>query len=393
MTVLPASAPDKRTARRHYLDYNATCPVRPEVIAAVADTMAEVGNSSSVHGEGRAARAHVEAAREKVRALSNAPVNGVVFTSGGTEAIHLAMHGLVATGRIRRIYVSAIEHAAVMEAAISSGLETITVPALPTGTIDLNWLADALRTDDSKGEFLLCLMMANNETGVIQPVREAADLVHQNDGLVFVDAAQALGKIPVNFVMSGADMMAVTAHKFGGPIGIGALIAAPNLPFEPQLKGGGHEQNRRAGTHNVPGIVGMGVACQSAAQAVTQHGAIAAMRNRMEIAAREAGATIWGGEAERLPGTVCVSAPGFSSETQLMAMDLAGIAVSSGSACSSGKTKASHVLRAMGADDPHAHSALRVSIGWGTSSDDVEAFCREWPAAYLRIKAKQGAAA
>lgn len=373
---------------RHYLDYNATCPARPEVIEAVAATMRLVGNSSSVHGEGRAARAAIENAREKLRALVNAPVNGVIFTSGGTESIHYALNGLVRNGMARRIFVSAIEHAAVPSNAQATGAPVETIPARQNGLVDLIWLKKRLAEYDvdRDGGFLVCLMYANNETGAVQPVREAADIVHEAGGLLFVDAAQAVGKIPVNFVMSGADLMAVTGHKFGGPIGIGALITAPNLAIEPVMRGGGHEMNRRAGTHNVSAIVGLGIACECAAETIAKASKIAAMRDRMQQAAEAAGAIIWGKDVERLPGTLSLSAPGFSSETQLMAMDLAGIAVSSGSACSSGKTKPSHVLSAMGADDELATCSLRVSIGWNSTNDDVDAFIREWPAAYARVK-------
>jgi cysteine desulfurase len=378
------------TATRHYLDYNATTPVRPEVIDAVARAMATIGNSSSVHAEGRAARAIVEEGREKLRALVNAPMNGVIMTGGGTEAIHYALNGTVKNGAVKRIFVSAIEHAAVPANAAETGAAVETIPATKEGHADLQWLRDRLKDYDAKrdGGFLVCLMFANNETGVLQPVREAADIAHDKGGLIFVDAAQAVGKVPVNFVMSGADLMAITAHKFGGPIGVGALIAGPNLPLHPVMRGGGHESNRRAGTHNVPAIAGLGVACDLAPSSIDKAPKIAAMRDLMQAAAENAGATIWGRDAARLPGTLSMSAPGFASQTQLMAMDLAGIAISSGSACSSGKTKPSHVLAAMGAVDELATSGIRVSLGWNSVDEDADAFCREWPAAYARVKAR-----
>lgn len=375
---------------RHYLDHNATTTVRPEAIAAAATAMAAVGNSSSVHAEGRAARAIVEEGREKLRTLINAPVNGVILTGGGTEAIHYALHGTVRTGAVKRIFVSAIEHAAVGANAAETGVPVETIPATRAGHADLDWLRDRLKGYDAgrDGGFLVCVMLANNETGVIQPVREAADLAHEKGGLLFVDAAQAVGKIQVNFFMSGADLMAVTAHKFGGPIGVGALVAAPNLPLHPVMRGGGHEENRRAGTHNVPAIAGLGAACDCAPSTIAKGPAIAALRDRMQGAAEAAGAIIWGRDAARLPGTLSLSAPGFSAATQLMAMDLAGIAISSGSACSSGKTKPSHVLKAMGADEALAGSSIRVSLGWNSADADADAFIREWPAAYARVKAR-----
>jgi len=374
--------------KRHYLDHNATTPLRPEVIEAVTGAMRVEGNSSSVHAEGRAAHKIVEDAREELRALVNAPVNGVIFTSGGTESIHYALHGSLKPHNIKRIFVSAIEHAAVSANAAVTGAEIDTIPAKPSGVVDLDWLKTRLASYDAgrDGAFLVCLMLANNETGVIQPVAEAAAITHDAGGLLFCDAAQAAGKIPVNFVMLGADMMAVTGHKFGGPIGVGALIVSPNLPLEPVMRGGGHEMNRRAGTSNIPGLAGLGEACALAGEVIARRQDIAALRDRMQDAVEAAGAKIWGGSEERLPGTLCLSAGGFSGQTQLMALDLAGVAVSAGSACSSGKTKPSHVLTAMDASEEEATSSIRVSLGWNSTEEDVEAFIREWPAAYARIK-------
>ncbi len=375
---------------RHYLDHNATTPVRSEVIDVVINAMRMEGNASSVHEEGRAVHKVVEDAREQIRNLVNAPVNGVIFTSGGTEAIHYAINGSVKAHGLKRIFVSALEHAAVGANAAKTGLEVETVPATVGGLVDLDWLRLRLKNYDVErdGGFLVCLMRANNETGVIQPVAEAAAIIHEAGGLLFCDAAQAVGKIPVNFVTSGADMMAVTGHKFGGPIGIGALVVSPNLPLEPVMCGGAHELNRRAGTTNIPGIAGMGKACELAPKTLARGPEIAAMRDRMQEAVIAAGGKILGGDHERLPGTLCLSAEGFSGSTQLMMLDLAGIAVSAGSACSSGKAKPSHALTAMGANDDEATSAIRVSLGWNSTPGDVEAFIREWPAAYARVKAR-----
>ncbi len=380
---------------RHYLDYNATCPLRPEAIDACTHAMALAGNSLSVHAEGRAMRDLVEQAREQVRSLVNAPVNGVVFTSGGTESIHYALNGLTGNGSVKRIFVSAVEHSAVPANAAATGAPVEIIPVRASGVADLDWLRDRLQSYDAatEGGFLVCLMAANNETGVIQPLREVANITHDHGGLFFVDAAQAVGKIPVNFVMSGADLMGFTAHKFGGPVGAGALIAGPNLPLAPVMRGGSHEENRRAGTHNVPAIAGFGAACRVAREAVTDPSRTRALRDQIQRAAEAAGAHIWGKDEERLPGTLCLSADGFDGTTQLMAMDLAGIAVSSGSACSSGKSKPSHVLSAMGADEASAQCAIRVSCGWASTTQDAEAFEREWTAAYERVKAKKGAAA
>ena len=375
---------------RHYLDHNATAPVRPEVIETVAKVMALPGNASSVHGEGRAVRAVVEEAREKVRRLVNAPVNGVIFTSGGTEAIHYALNGLVAKGAIKRIFVSAIEHVALPTNADATGVEVETIPATKDGVVDLDWLKARLDNYDTEkdGGFLVCVMVANNETGVIQPVTEAADITHAAGGLLFADGAQAVGKIPVNFVMLGADLMSLTGHKFGGPLGVGALIVSPNLPLEPVMRGGGHEMNRRAGTTNAPAIAGLGKACDLAADSLARASDIAAMRDKVEAAVLAEGAKVWGANAARLPGTLSFSAPGFTGETQVMAMDLANVAVSSGSACSSGKVTPSHVLSAMGVSEEEAVSSLRVSLGWNSTAEDVEAFINAWTEAYKRVKAR-----
>ena len=373
---------------RHYLDHNATAPVRAEVIDAVSDAMRHDGNSLSVHAEGRQSRKRVETAREQVRSLINAPMNGVIFTSGGTESIHYALHGAMGPHNIKRIFVSALEHGAVPANAATTGAEIEMIPSTSEGAVDIDWLKMRLTNYDigRDGGFLVCVMFANNETGVLQPVAQAASLAHEAGGLLFCDAAQAVGKVPVNFVMSGADMMSLTGHKFGGPVGVGALIAGPNLPLDPIMRGGGHEENRRAGTHNVPAIAGLGVACDLAKLCLARAPEIEALRDEMELAALEAGAKIWGNGAERLPGTLCLSADGFSGEAQLMTMDLAGLSVSAGTACSSGKAKPSHVLTAMGATEIEAKSSIRVSLGWNSTSEDAAAFIREWPAAYKRIK-------
>jgi len=382
---------------RYYLDHNATATVRPEVIDAVAETMRHDGNALSVHEEGREVRARLEAAREQVRSLVNAPVNGVIFTSGGTESIHYAIHGSVKSHNIKRIFVSALEHSAVPANAASTDAEIEIIPATAAGIVDAGWLNTRLADYDVErdGNFLCCVMFANNETGVLQPVAEIAAVTHKAGGLFFCDAAQAVGKVPVNFMMSGADMLSLTGHKFGGPIGVGALIVGPNLPLEPVMRGGGHEENRRAGTHNVPAIVGLGIACVMAKESLARIGEIEALRDEMEDATFKAGAKIWGADAPRLPGTLCLSADGFAGDTQLMTLDLAGVSVSSGSACSSGKAKPSHVLTAMGASDAEAKNSIRVSLGWSSKIEDAEAFIREWVPAYERIKSripKRGAA-
>ena len=374
--------------KRHYLDHNATAPVRPEVIDAVSEVMARSGNASSVHGEGRGVHSIVEASRETIRSFVNAPVNGLIFTSGGTEAIHLALTGGVKANAIKRIFVSAIEHSAVLENAKATGASVEIIPVTSSGVIDMEWFTDRLDgyDIDDEGAFIACVMLANNETGVIQPVRDVSDLVHNAGGLLFVDAAQAVGKVPVNFVMLGADMMSFTAHKFGGPLGIGALAIAPNLPLAPVFAGGGQEMNRRAGTINAPLISGFAKACELAVGTLENSQHIAGLRDGIENVVRERGGVIWGEGQLRLPGTLSFSVPGFSAETQLMALDLGGVAVSSGAACSSGKVKASHVLLAMGAGEEDAKCGIRVSLGWNSDQGDIDAFIKTWVPAYERVK-------
>ncbi len=381
--------------RRYYLDHNATTPVRPEVIERVAETMSLKGNASSVHSEGRKTHSIVEASRETIRQFVNAPVNGLVFTSGGTESIHYALHGAVNAGLVHRIFVSAIEHPAVTENAQTTGVPVEIIPVLKNGCVDLNWLSRRLVHYDGErdGGFLVCVMLANNETGVVQPCAEVAKITHEAGGLVFVDAAQAVGKVPVNFVMLGADMMSFTGHKFGGPLGIGALALRPNLSLDPVLRGGGHEMNRRAGTSNVPVIAGLAKACELAVDTLSRAAQIAHWRDQMQTTVEARGAIVWGGEVTRLPGTLSFSVNGFSAETQLMVLDLEGLAVSSGSACSSGKTKPSHVLAAMGAPDELAQCGMRISLGWNSTQDDVDAFIRIWPQVFARVKNKHKGAA
>ena len=360
----------RRAMRRSvYLDYNATAPVRPEVAAAVATALAKVGNPSSVHSFGRAARARLETAREQVAALVGARPSQVIFTSGGTEANNLAIGG---TGRTH-LLVSAIEHDSVLKSATSE-----LIPVTHDGVVDLAALERMLAASQEPG--LVAVMLANNETGVIQPVAEAVRIAHVQGALFHCDAVQAAGKIAVDFKTSGADLMSLSAHKLGGPPGIGALIVADHVDLRAGQRGGGQERGRRAGTENLPGIVGFGVAAEIAAAELGAMALIAALRDDLErrVLAAVPGATIFGREAARLPNTTCLGLTGLSSELQVMRLDLAGVAISAGSACSSGKVQASHVLRAMGADAPAAGSAIRVSLGWQSSADDVDRFVAAW---------------
>ncbi len=368
---------------RSVLDHNATSAIRPEASAAVLRALEIGGNPSSVHSEGRAARALVEQAREAVGRLAGAPARNVVFTSGGTEANVLALTpGIMFAGGARptRLLVSGIEHACVLAGARFPVDAVERVPVLSTGVIDLEALSRRLEALAGEGQrVLLTLQAANNETGVIQPLRQAADLVHGAGGFLHCDAVQAAGKVPFDMAENGADTAAFSAHKLGGPQGVGALVfgSAETHIEERLLRGGGQERGARAGTENVPGIAGFGAAAASAAASLDGEAArLRALRDLMEqrLGQLAPEAVIFGSGEDRLPNTTLFALPGLDAATALIAFDLAGVAVSSGSACSSGKVQASHVLDAMGVPPDLARGAIRVSLGWNNSKDDVIRF-------------------
>jgi cysteine desulfurase len=366
-----------------YLDYNATAPVRPEAAAAVAAALQAGGNPSSVHAAGRAARARVEQARDAVAALIAAPASTVIYTSGGTEANALAIESAVAAGS-RRLIVSAVEHDSVLEAARASGAAVELLPVTAQGAADLDWLAARLAAwDAAEGRPFVALMLANNETGVIQPVAEAAAIVRAADGWLHVDAIQAAGKIAVDSRALGADTLSISAHKLGGPQGVGALTFGPRANLSRRLHGGGQERGRRAGTENVPGISGFGVAAQAAHEGLEALSRQAAWREAAAARLKAAGAVVLGEAADRLPNTLCVAEPDAKAELQVMGLDLAGVMVSAGSACSSGKVKPSHVLVAMGRAEL-ADCAIRVSGGWATTEEDWNRLAEAWLAAHER---------
>lgn len=368
-----------------YLDHNASAPLRPEALAAMGEASSACGNASSVHAPGRAARARLETARRTIASLMTARAEDVIFTSGGTEANNLAIAAARAAGA-RRIIHAAFEHDAVAAPAAASGLPVEIWPVLGDGTVDLAWLEARLARRDSEERLLVALMAANNETGVIQPVAEAGRLVREAGHLFHVDAVQIAGKAAFDFAGSLAHFAALSAHKCGGPMGVGALIAACDAGVSAQIRGGGQESYRRAGTENLPGIAGFAAALEAALSDTGEAARIAAIRDRLEarLSDARAGVTIWGADAPRLPGTSCLSAPGWASEIQVIAMDLAGFAVSAGAACSSGKVRRSKVLDAMGAGEAHAQSALRVSFGWSSTMDEAEAFA----AAYVNARTR-----
>ena len=367
-----------------YLDYNATAPVRPEARDAVLRAFELGGNPSSVHASGRAARDLVETARAQVAALVGVVPGSVTFVSGGTEANALAI-GSAAFAGFNRIIVSEGEHDAVLETAAASGLQVLKMPLDADGVARLDWLEEAL---SAEGRALVCLMLANNETGVIQPVAEAAALVRAADGWLHVDGVQAAGKIAIDFTALGADTLALSAHKLGGPQGVGALVAGARATIVRQQHGGGQERGRRAGTENVAGIAGFGAAAQAVLHDLPSMANQGIWRDALAERVKAVGAVVLGEGAQRLPQTLCLAAEGFASQIQVMNLDLAGVMVSAGSACSSGKVKASRVVDAMGRPDL-APFALRVSGGWASTEQDWISCGDAWLAAYSRIGARR----
>ena len=361
--------------QRSYLDYNATAPLRDEVRAAVVDALSLTGNPSSVHEEGRNARAAIEAAREKVAKLVGSRPADVIFTSGGTEANALALSPQ--RGEAWHLYVSAVEHPSVL-AGGRFHPETMTlIPVTSDGVIDLEILASELAKHHLEGwRPLVSLMAANNETGAIQPVAEAAKIVKGTGGLFHTDAVQAAGRMRLEMPALGADMVSLSAHKIGGPKGVGALVVREGVSVEPLLKGGGQERRKRAGTENVPGIVGFGVAAELASADLSRVDGIEALRDELEakVLSLSPDAVVLSAGVKRLPNTSCIAVPGAKAETLVIGLDLAGVAVSSGSACSSGKVEASHVLAAMGVAPEIAQGAIRLSLGFATKRDDIENF-------------------
>jgi cysteine desulfurase len=357
---------------RVYLDHNATSPLKESARQAMLSALMLGGNASSIHEEGRKAHALLDDARDAIGRALGVIAPMVVFTSGGSEANNLALKGAPA----ERLIVSAIEHPSVLEAAQAAGKPVDILPVDGEGLVDLAALERLLKTGPKA---LVSVMFANNETGVIEPVRDIAALAHAHGALVHTDAVQALGKVPVNFGLLGVDLLSVSAHKLAGPVGAGALIVRDGLALAPLIHGGGQELRRRAGTENLAAIAGF------AAVAQEKRLEIKTLRDHLEEGLE--GAVILGAKAERLPNTSCFALPGLSVETLVMALDLAGFAVSSGSACSSGKVAKSHVLAAMGIAPDLAGAAIRVSLGWTTTAQDIEQFTSAWRSIKARRKA------
>lgn len=355
-----------------YLDANASEPLRPEARAAMLAAMDVVGNPSSVHTAGREARRMLEESREILAARFGARPENLVFTSGGTEADALAIHAL---GAGRRIIVCATEHDAVRSAAPGAAI----LPVDSNGVADLDALGGLLADQPPA---LVCLMLANNETGTIQPVAAATALCRRHGALLHVDAVQAAGRMDVGFSAVGAHSMAISSHKLGGPIGAGALLMAPEVTsIAPLIAGGGQERGRRGGTPALPAIAGFAAAASAAGEMVH----LAALRDAIESVALAEAAVICGRSAPRLGNTTCIALPGVRADAQVIALDLAGIAVSAGAACSSGKVTASHVLAAMGLG-ALAGQAIRVSLPWNAVQDDVSAFANEYRRMAARLR-------
>ena len=361
---------------RLYLDHNASSPVRPEVIEAMQMALHTPGNASAPHGHGRAAHKLVEDGREAVALAMGVCAQDLIFTGSGTEGINTAIHSAINAG-CGRLYISAMDHPAALLMAEESGVAVEIIPALSSGLLDLDWLRAHLARHDMvrDGRPFVSIAIANSETGVIQDVARILDMVRDVGGLVLFDAVQALGKIPLS-VAGLADYVAVSAHKIGGPQGVGALYVSPDAPFTPLLIGGGQEKRRRAGTLNVAGIAGFGAAARRAD--TLEH--VREIRDRIEagLTSMEPGIVFFGREVERLPNTTFFAVPDKASSTLMMALDLQGVSVSTGLACSSGKVGESRATRAMGLSDKAPKGALRLSLGYNSTLGDAETFLSAW---------------
>ena len=366
---------------RVYLDWNATSPLRPEARQAMAAAWDLPGNPSSVHAEGRKARRLVEDARAAVGGAVGALPRNVVFTSGGTEANALALTPGLRRGSgqpVRRLVVSAIEHASVLAGGRFPTDAISTVGVSGSGLVHPDRLRESLA---SAPPALVSVMLANNETGAVQPIAAVAEIVHAAGSLLHVDSIQALGKIPFSINEMNADLVTLSAHKIGGPKGVGAVAWAEGIEgLEPLLRGGGQERGHRAGTENVAGIAGFGGAVKAAMAALkTDAPRLETLRNRLESGLRQtSGVLIFSENVPRLPNTTLFTVPGLRAETAVIGFDLAGVAVSSGSACSSGKVQPSHVLEAMGLGRELAQGAVRLSLGWSTSETDIDRCLEAW---------------
>jgi len=359
-----------------FLDHNATTIAKPEVVEAMLGAMQTPNNPSSAHKFGRYAKKLMNEARERVAKLADADGEIVVFVSSGTEANNIALKGIK---DIKQVVISAVEHASVLKTA--EVLEDYRISVDEQGVVRLDVLKKLL--GNIEGKSLVSVMLANNETGTLQPIKEITEIVHEHGGIMHCDAAQAFGKIPVSFADLGVDMLTISSHKIGGPQGAGALIVKQGIEIDPLLTGGSQEGGLRAGTENVSAIVGFGVAAELAHDDVSSE-----LRDYMEQSIKEyvPDVTIFGEGARRLPNTSSIGMPGMDSQKQLIAFDMEDIAVSSGSACGSGTVKISHVLQAMGIEVEKARTVLRVSIGADNTKEEIDRFIEVWMQLYDRVK-------
>lgn len=357
-----------------YLDYNATAPIRPEVIELMSEAMREGGNPSSVHAMGRKAKSRMEKARSQIANAVHCRSQMIIFTSGGTEANNMA---ILNSGRSRLITTNA-EHDSINLSKDNFDGKVDILSVDQNGLIDICELDNLLKNDAENT--IVSILYANNETGVIQDIKEISKAVKEAGGLLHVDAIQAFGKIPFDFMASNIDMMSISSHKIGGPQGVGALIANEKVPVKSSIIGGGQEYGRRGGTENIAGIAGFGLAASMLETSLKKMNELREWRDRVEekIASKSKGAKFLGKQSPRLPNVTTIYMPNVISETQVMNFDLDKICVSAGSACSSGKVKASHVVTAMTGDEEISGSTIRMSMGWNTEKPEIDAFIASW---------------
>jgi cysteine desulfurase len=385
--------------QRIYFDANASAPLLEPARQAMLSTLALTGNPSSVHAQGRQGRAAIETARAEIAALAGAGPDQVIFTSGATEAAVTALTPKLLSGSktiaASRLYVGASEHPCVLSGGRFEAGDVSVLPVDANGVIDLAAMERSLSNHDrAAGRPFVALMLANNETGVIHPVCEAAAIARRHDAVIFCDAVQAAGRIAIDIQALGVDMLALSAHKMGGPLGVGALVLADEaLRPVPLLTGGGQEKSRRAGTENVAAIAGFGVAAAAALHHLEEAERIGDLRRRLEAGIRHVApdAVIFGAAAERLANTVLFAVPGVNAETAVIAFDLEGIAVSSGSACSSGKVGDSHVLAAMGVSPDLHRGGIRMSLAPSASAAETEHVVEAWKRIYARLSDRRAA--
>lgn len=369
-----------------YLDYNATTPLKPAVLALMIEVLQETGNASSVHSFGRQARKRVETAREQIAALAGTHSNQVTFNSGATEANNTVLCSFAG----ERILISATEHSSI----INTVPQAERIPVTSSGVIDMDAYEAMLRDDSKKPPALISVMMVNNETGVIQPVADIARLAKKihPDVHIHTDAVQAAGRIKIDFPALQVDYMTLSAHKISGPQGIGALITAPGARPARLICGGTQERHQRAGTENIPAIAAFGLAAELAAADMDDFQALAPLRDELERRLKDIspGLIVFSESAARVANTSAIAHTGLDAQTVLMGLDLAGIAISGGSACASGSVKSGHVLMALRPDDYERFAAFRISLGLETIKNDIDHFIEQWEKLYNRIKSTQG---